>query len=874
MNILKRGSILFILLFSQLLFSQKKTITGKVLDTFKKEIANVSITVYDTNSLISYGFTNEKGVFSISLDANYSKVKVVAQILGFSTSEKLISITQSNTNVTFFLEEKEEKLEEVVLETWQKIKEKKDTIVYKATAFKDGSEQVVEELLKNIPGLEITSKGDIKVNGKSIDKLLIEGEDLFSSKYKLLTKNLDASVINEVEIINGFEDNPVLRSFQKSEKVALNLKLKNDKRNIWFGNVDVGLGTKKRYDAKTNVGLLKKKIKFFNFINANNIGVRATSQVKNTSEIRSTAINTKTKVKKRNTSLVDIDNLPFSNFSKNEDVINQSVLSSLSFATNLFKKVKVRGLTYFTQDKIDKQNNTFTEYFIEPNPISFNEQNNVNLKDVSVATELELKYFSENQTYFTYELGFENNPVNTYRSLSLNNTPIYQTQKDKNYIFHNDFSITKQVSQKSILSFYSYYGQNNTRQNLFTNPNNFSAVFNNDNSLSVFQNTNTPLKYYGLVSKIQAKQKKSRYGIEVFGKVDKDKIVNDFNFENQASIDSLTFQTNYKKIQYGVKASYNYDISRVLRLGTKLSVIQKSLRLNTNKVNALFVLPQIRLHSKKTKLGNFGISYAYKNRVPTINYLASNFMLVNYRTFKRGLEDLTIASNHNFGFYYTLNRYKKQFLINSFLLHSFSNQGYGVNSVVNSTNNFLQYQIVDGVRLTTYNFSIAQYFRPLQSSFKLGTNHMWSSNNVFINNDLSLVKNYNASYRFQGTTYFRLPVNFKFRLQYNISKGGINNTKTFNDNFEGHLDVNLKLSSIWRMKLENGLYSINSKEYWFSNLNTTITPEKSRISYRVTFHNLIGVNRFNAIFINEFQRNETSYNVLPRYLLFGVKYRL
>src|SRR5690606_24544689 len=100
----------------------------------------------------------------------------------------------------FVLKEKVEDLNEVVLETWEKIKISKDTITFRASKFINGSEQVVEDLLKNLPGVEVLKNGNIKVNGKPIDKLLIEGDDLFDDKYKILSKNLDVKNISEVQI--------------------------------------------------------------------------------------------------------------------------------------------------------------------------------------------------------------------------------------------------------------------------------------------------------------------------------------------------------------------------------------------------------------------------------------------------------------------------------------------------------------------------------------------------------------------------------------------------------------------------------------------------------------------------------------------------
>lgn len=877
MSLLKKTSLYILFISNIFCYSQEITVNGTLKGLDDDIIQNATIIIYQNDKIMSYTYSNNLGYYSTTFDFKKSvntKLKIIANILGYEQKEKIILIDNKITyTIDFSLEEKVEKLNEVVLESWEKIKVKRDTITYKVSAFKDGSERVVEDLLKNIPGIEVSSDGNIKVNGKAIDKLLIEGDDLFDDKYKLLTKNLDANNIDEIELLNNFEDNPVLKNFQESEKVALNLKLKENKKNVWFGNLDLGYGSDDRYNSTANVGLLKKKIKFFNLTNINSMGRTAISQVNNTDEVNFTGFDNDKKIEKTNNEVVNIDNLSSTNFSNNEDIFNDSFLNSLSFVTNLSKQTKIRSLTYFTYDEIEKRNDNITEFFIEPETISFNEQNRIEIKDLSFATELELKHYSKNETYLTYDFTLENNPTETRGNLIFNGDDVSQTQDDKNYNFFNHLNITKKIADNTLLLAYCYLGINNTKQDYTIQPNIFSDVFNNNEVLAINQNSNTPLNYYGLISEIVSKGKKSEYGLEFSATVDRDEIENNFRFDNQAPVDTLSNNTDYKNTRISILGKYNYNISRLFKISSSLSISQNYLDVNDTKKDFFFINPKIRFHTKKTKIGNFGISYSYQNNLPQARYLTEDFILTKYRTFNRGTSDIQQINNHSFGFFYTFNNYKKQFLINSFLLHSFADKSYGLNSQITERTNFNQYQIIDGGKLTNYNLSITRYLKTFSSTLKASTQQSWSNNPIIINNTISEVVNYNANYRIQGTTYFKLPVNFKFGFQYNYSKGEFDNQISTNEYLEENLDTTLKLSDQWLFKLENNYYSINENDYWFINANLNFNPKKSRFSYKLSTNNLTNITEFKDVFISEFQRNETNFKVIPRYILLNIKYR-
>lgn len=837
-------------------------------------LPNVSVVVYQGDHILGYAYSNEEGFYKIQIkNLQVNKVEVSANILGYKEEISDIEINNRNAvTVDFFLDEKHEQLNEVVLDAWEKINVKKDTITFKVSAFSDGSERVVEDLLKNIPGVELSADGNIKVNGKSIDKLLIEGDDLFDDKYKLLSKNLDANVIKEIQVLNNYEDNPVLKNFQDSEKVAINLRLKDDKKNVWFGNIDIGYGTHDHNNSSANLGLLKKKIKLFNLTSFNDVGILAVSQVKNTSTIDITNVADK-KIEKHVYDFVDIDNMPASNFSNNEDVFNKSFLNSLSFVTNLSNRIKLRNLTYYTLDDIRKENFNSVEYYIEPENIRFDESNKLIIKEVALATEFELSYLSDNKTYFTYNGTFEMNPTTKRRDLFVDGDFINQLQKDEKLNFFNHLNATKQLSVNSLFQLYAYFGVNASEQKYTINPNIFNELFENNEALEIEQKLNLPLNYFGLSSEILSKKGKSEYKITALVKRDVDEIKSAFNFENQPVIDSLSNTTSFKRTELSLVTSYQYALSSRFKIRSSIGFSQIYTGLNNTDQSLFFINPNLRLNYKLKDFGNFGLTYGFKNNLPRIQYLNSNYILKNYRTFTKGTDKFEAVGNHNVGFYYTYSDFKKQFLVNAFLMHNSFNKSYGTQSFINQNINQNQYVITDGGSLTNFSLSGSKYISAFSSAVKLGMNQSRNESSIIINNVSGKVLNYNSSYRIQGTTYFDLPINFKFALQYNSSKGKFDDQIFSNNSLESSLAATIKVSKRLIVNIDNNFYSLRSKHYFFSNLTVHLNPDKGRFSYALKGHNLANVKTYSDISISEFQKYQTDFNIVQRYLLLNVGYR-
>ena len=442
------------LFYHFLAYSQQNTTSttvfkGKITDKQNRGIQNASVLIMDKNeNNLGYNFTTETGNYVISIKKTQiekletDSLIIEVSCLSYDKKTQLIVLSANNT-LNFVLDENTEMLSEVVVEAGKKIKIAQDTTSFVVSGFTNNTEQTLEDVLKKIPGIAIDKEGNIKAHGKAIDKLMIEGEDVFDKNYKLLSKNLDAKVLEEIQIIDNFEDNPIFKKFGSSDKVALNLKLKEGLANVWFGNIGLGKGvilgdgitSASRWKNNINVGLLRKKIKLFYLGDYNNIGEKATALISdNTIQINSFGND---RYEYKTNPIYNINNNEVSFFSKTQSVFNNSFLNSLSINTRLKKHLFLRGVAYLADDKQMQNSSSLLKYNVDNTPIVFKEENFYHQAKTLSAIELELKYTGNDKNYLTNHFTFNASPEQTSNNLIFNTNQINQSVKYQNYTFYN-----------------------------------------------------------------------------------------------------------------------------------------------------------------------------------------------------------------------------------------------------------------------------------------------------------------------------------------------------------------------------------------------------------------------------------------------------
>ena len=223
-------------------FSQVK-IEGVVKDSIGNplELANVIAINQLTNKLDSYGITNDQGRYKLSLEKN-TDYKIQVSYIGMKTADASISTKEADVTKNFTLEN-DNALDEVELVYEMPVTIKGDTLIYNADSFNKGTERKLEDVLKNLPGVEINADGQIEVEGKVVSKVMVEGKDFFDGDSKLATKNIPANAVDKVQVLKNYAEVGQLSGVQNNQdNIAINIKLKEGKDAFWFGTVTAGAG--------------------------------------------------------------------------------------------------------------------------------------------------------------------------------------------------------------------------------------------------------------------------------------------------------------------------------------------------------------------------------------------------------------------------------------------------------------------------------------------------------------------------------------------------------------------------------------------------------------------------------------------------------
>jgi len=270
---------LFLLQFIVLTsLAQQTVVHGLVKDSVGNplELANVMAFTLSDSSIASFGITNDQGFYKLILDVNQG-YRIKSSYIGFDDWEKNILIKSDTINLSIDMKESALNLDgfDVVYEF--PISISGDTISYKTDAFTNGNERKLKDVLEKLPGFEVDKDGQIKVQGKSVSKILVEGKEFFDGDSKMAVENIPAGVIDKIELLTNYNENQVMKGLGNEEIMAINIKLKDGKKSLWFGDVEAGIGVEERYLAHPNLFFYSPKTSV-NFIgDMNNIGKQAFS---------------------------------------------------------------------------------------------------------------------------------------------------------------------------------------------------------------------------------------------------------------------------------------------------------------------------------------------------------------------------------------------------------------------------------------------------------------------------------------------------------------------------------------------------------------------------------------------------------------------
>jgi len=265
---------------------EKFVIAGRIITTEQQPLQNATVSLKDSVSgtILGYAISKADGRFSLQKeslpDGNYL---LIVEHINTLRSVKTIQLKKAgplHSEILFILEPVTRQLKEVIIKAAaDPFSIRGDTIEYKAKTYKTAETKKVQDLFRNMQGFEVSSDGKINFNGKEVDRILIEGEDLTEKNYQLLSRNLNANLVDKVQVINNFSTNRLLKDVDNSGKIAINLTIDEKFKNKLSGSIEAGSGIGGREYADNNLVLLTRKIKLISFLNYIEIGMPANANL-------------------------------------------------------------------------------------------------------------------------------------------------------------------------------------------------------------------------------------------------------------------------------------------------------------------------------------------------------------------------------------------------------------------------------------------------------------------------------------------------------------------------------------------------------------------------------------------------------------------
>lgn len=872
-------------------FSYSQSILGTINDNEQNpiEYSYVLIKDSDSTSVKEYTIARE-GKFKIDLKKEYLKTIIEIQANGYLTATEIIENPDKDKQYNFsFVLQRDSinyTLNEVIIVAEKKpLTVKKDTVSYNVDSYRDGSERKIEDIIKKLPGIEVDNNtGTIKYKGKPIENVTLDGDNLFGHNYTLGTKNINVDMVEEIEAIENYSENPLLKGIEKGDKVSLNLKLKENKISF-SGNVDLGAGVSERgngvFDINANLLGITKSYKSFATTSYNDVGVnRSPFNYFGFNQNREQYVDRRFVARKIIPETIFVNRLDEERINN-----NKQYFANYNAMFKLNDRLSVKTNLYFVKDNI------ISHQFVENRNILNNEafittdNTSINKKPKQYRGDLEMKYNSGENSLLEYRLSVRQEAIQTPSKVVSNNSNNFSSLLDSEDFYLNQKVVfTKKISENKAFQFSAFQSSNNIPQTLKINPSvlypeNFSTdtqdVRHSKNSLEV------------LSTLLGSTSNKNKYTLSIGGYSNKNKLNTKLFSENPATLfTQVNSTTNLEYLKQAVNSggAYHFNIHKwefspsysLMVLNQEIFNVENSSKLAATN---FLLSPNFNIKYKLNDVSSFLGSVNYNRSSMAENYLYQNEILINNRISLSSIPSLELQEVLSYGLTYLHNDIYN--LLDLSLETSYQN--YKGNfftdfTISENTTRINYFYLPQGNDNLNFNFYVMKYIRFLESTIKLRSNYSISRYKNIVN-DSELRNNksqfFNTELNFKTALMFF--INFENTIGLSRSTSQSDNQNEFiNESLNNVFKVILKPSKKWWIQLstEYFLPSLDEKSenYTFMDATVRYRPNNKKIEFSLIAKNLFNETNFEQIQTSDFSTNIYRTNILPRYCLLSLTY--
>jgi hypothetical protein len=272
-------SVIAILIYQICIAQELYSIKGTVADSsLNADLPDVSVSLLRAKDsiLVSFIRTEKNGAFNFAglKQGKYLLLITYPDYADYTENIELDLTQPSKKFNRINLTLRSRLLEEVIVRSkTASVRIKGDTTEYNAKNYVITPNSKVEDLLKQLPGLEVDRNGQIKAQGVTVTRVLVDGEQFFGDDPTLVTQNIRGDMVDKIQVFDKKSDIAVLTGIDDGVKSkTINVKLKADKKNGYFGKIEAGGASGGYYQQQGMFNYFTARQKFSIFQTFNNIG--------------------------------------------------------------------------------------------------------------------------------------------------------------------------------------------------------------------------------------------------------------------------------------------------------------------------------------------------------------------------------------------------------------------------------------------------------------------------------------------------------------------------------------------------------------------------------------------------------------------------
>ncbi len=854
-------------------FAQKQ-IKGKVKDTKGEPIVSANVNLKDKEgNILSFTRTDDKGNFTLSFNDAIKDLVIEATTIGYE--KKTIGVTELNKVYDLVMKDSEINLKTVVVKNRPSLTLNGDTLNYKTADFADKQDRSIGDVLKKMPGIEVSEDGKVSYNGKGISALYIDGDNVLDDKYSIGTKSIPHGAVDKVQVIEKDQPVKMLRKNNMSDDVALNLVMKDEAKLKVLGDVRAGLGTPDRFDGNANAMLFKKKTKFINNLKGNNIGIDP--------GIDLTAFNPNSSGNDKPSGFLSAGAAGVPTLPQKRTLFNKAGLANLN---NLYKfndQLQVKANIGYLYDQREQQYSKFSETYLSGQTITYNElqENAINPQKLQVKLNV---MDNADDHYFSNNLITNYNLNNTSSNVITNGIGANQALNQKNFEISNELSYRKKLKSDNTLNFFSFLSRTTQPEILSINPGLNEAILNNGspyaglnqfvklptwytNNYTAFAFVNNKFtQTYRIGFNLQQQDLNSElYRVQYNQNTElvSPQMTNDIEWLKTKFYTDATYEYNAGnfKASLGLPISYNY-----ISYNDAMKGLDKSL-------NRFFVNPSLNL-KYQTGIENYvTLNYGINNDLGGIDDVYQGTILKNYRSLFANDAPITERKSQSVSAGFNFRKAMQMFFFN--LNANYSTSTVNTISSYNLTNNIQQRVVIllpNDMKSLSFAANASKYLFNLRSTVNAGVSYNQATFDQLQNNELLPFTSQSTAFKAGIDSKINNFINWSYNATYALS----GNKTTSSNAIKNNNQQLRQQSSITATAFKSVFMTLSAEhifthqttqpdlKYLFADFNVRYKLQKLKTDLEFGVTNLANIKKFEANYLSANSFSSGTYNIPGR----------